>query len=53
MDCFDKIQNVLWEGAQEAALEIYDPDEYPDEWEDLAEQIWFEMCEEKGVDSYA
>ena len=53
MDCFDKRQNILWEGAQELATDVYDPDLYLDDWEDLAEQIYFEMCEEEGIDPYA
>ena len=53
MDCFDKRQNILREGAQELATDVYDPDLYPDDWENLAEQIYFEMCEEEGIDPYA
>ena len=52
MSSIESKQDILWGGAQELAAEVYDPDLYPDEFEDLAEQIWLEMCEEEGLDPY-
>ena len=54
MDNFDKTQNVLWDPAQELANIILDidPEKYPDEFENMIEQIWLEMCSEEGINPY-
>ena len=54
MSKFDRRKNMLWESAIEIAeLELnMSKDEYPDTVEDLAEQLWIEMCENEKINPY-
>ena len=49
---FDKKQNVLFGAALELAADIAESNN-EDQITDLVEDIWFEMCEEEGIDPYA